>query len=68
MKTVRAYFDGEQIRLEEPLDLRPQDQLLVTLLRDNIASSADVERAAIVDAGNDDFLSDEEIAYYKSLK
>lgn len=68
MQTVRAYFDGEQIRLVEPLDLRPQDQLLVTLLRDNIASPADVERAAIVDAGDDDFLSDEEIAYYQSLR
>lgn len=68
MQTVRAYFDGQKIQLEEPLELQPQDKLLVTLLRENTASSADIEFAAAVDAANDDFLSEEEIAYYKSLK
>jgi hypothetical protein len=68
MQTVRAYFDGQRIQLEEPLQLQPQDKLLVTLLRENTASSADIELAAAVDAANDDFLSEEEIAHYKSLK
>ncbi len=68
MQTVRAYFDGQKIQLEEPLDLRPQDKLLVTLLRENTATPADIETAAAVDAADDDFLKAEEIAYYTSLK
>jgi hypothetical protein len=68
MQTVRAHFDGQQIQLEEPLELKPQDKLLVTLLRDNIASSADIELASAVDAANDDFLNEEEIVFYTSLK
>ncbi len=65
MQTVRAFFNGQQIQLEEPLDLQPQDKLLVPLLRENTASSADIELAAAADAANDDFLSEEEIAHYK---
>ncbi len=68
MQTVRAYFDGKQIQLEEPLELQPQEKLLVTLLRDNAASPTDIEQAAVLDSSNNDFLSDEEIAYYKTLK
>lgn len=68
MQTVRAYFDGKQIQLEEPLELQPQEKLLVTLLRDDAASPSDIEHAAILDTTNGDFLGEDEIAYYKTLK
>jgi hypothetical protein len=29
---LRAYFDGEQIRLDEPFDLKPGTPLTVTVL------------------------------------
>jgi len=32
---VAGHFDGEQIRLDEPLDLKPQTRLLVTILPDD---------------------------------
>lgn len=36
MKTVSvtAYFDGKQIQLDEPLDLKPNTKLMVTVLSD----------------------------------
>ena len=30
--TLRAHFDGKQILLDEPLDLEPDTQLMVTVL------------------------------------
>ena len=43
MKTVSvtAHFDGEQIQLDEPLDLEPNTKLMVTVL-----SGQDSERSA----------------------
>lgn len=32
LRTVRAHFDGQQIRLEEPCQLEPNTQLLVVVL------------------------------------
>ncbi|MBI3799394.1 MAG: hypothetical protein HY268_20810 [Deltaproteobacteria bacterium] len=32
LRTVRAHFDGQHIRLDEPCDLQPDTQLLVTVL------------------------------------
>ena len=32
LRTVRAHFDGKQIRLEEPCQLEPNTQLLVVVL------------------------------------
>jgi hypothetical protein len=31
-KTFRAHFDGHQIQLDEPLELAPNTELLVTVL------------------------------------
>ena len=33
-RTVRAHFDGEHIRLDEPCELNPNTQLLVTILQE----------------------------------
>lgn len=30
--TLRAHFDGEQIRLDEPFELEPNTELIVTVL------------------------------------
>jgi len=40
---VRAHFDGQHIRLDEPCDLEPDTQLLVTVLQDQ---KSDEEREA----------------------
>ena len=32
MVTVKAHFDGEQIQLDEPIELKPNTKLLVTVL------------------------------------
>ena len=34
LRTLRAHFDGEHIRLDEPGDLEPNTQLLVTILQE----------------------------------
>jgi hypothetical protein len=34
MKTVRAHYDGKQVLLDEPLPLKENDELLVTLVED----------------------------------
>ena len=31
-KTLRAHFDGSHIRLDEPFELTPDDELLITVL------------------------------------
>ncbi len=33
-RTVHAHFDGEHIRLDEPCELKPNTQLLVTVLQE----------------------------------
>lgn len=40
-QTIRAHFDGEQIRLDEPYHLAPDTQLLIVVLPDQ---SRDGER------------------------
>ena len=40
-KTLHAHFDGNQIRLDEPFDLEPNAELLITVL----PKSSDAERA-----------------------
>jgi hypothetical protein len=34
LRTVRAHFDGQHICLDEPCNLQPDTQLLVTILQD----------------------------------
>jgi hypothetical protein len=43
--TLRAHFDGQKICLDEPFELEPNAELLVTVLP---APSLDAERAAWV--------------------
>jgi len=55
LRTLRAHFDGEHIRLDEPCDLEPNAHLLVTILQDQkideereawlLLSSKELERA-----------------------
>jgi hypothetical protein len=40
--TLRAHFDGEQIRLDEPFELEPNTELIITV----VPRAADEERAA----------------------
>ena len=40
-KTLRAHFDGKQIQLDEPYDLEPDMELVITIL----PTSSDEERA-----------------------
>ena len=70
MQTARAYFDGKNIRLEDPLELQTSDKLLVTLLKEEQAEDggfADIESASLQDISNGDFLAPEEIRHYLSL-
>ena len=70
MQTVTAYFDGQTIKLNEPLKLSKNDKLLVTKIEEStlVASDNEIEYAAVSDINKDDFLTKEELAYYKSLK
>ncbi|GEM_PF-1694352 len=70
MQTVRAHFDGDKIQLEEPLELKQDDKLLVTKVKEysEVATELDIELASLKDVSDNDFLSEEEINYYKSLK
>lgn len=43
LRTVHAHFDGQRIHLDEPCDLPPNAQLLVTILQEQ---HADDEREA----------------------
>ncbi len=43
LRTLRAHFDGQHIRLDELCDLQPATQLLVTVLQEQ---KPDEEREA----------------------
>ncbi|MEC5129172.1 hypothetical protein VSU19_20595 [Verrucomicrobiales bacterium BCK34] len=34
MKSIPAHFDGQQVRLDEDVEIQPQARLLVTILED----------------------------------
>ncbi|MBI5473271.1 MAG: hypothetical protein HY961_13085 [Ignavibacteriae bacterium] len=71
MQTARAYFDGKNIRLEDPLQLQTSDKLLVTVLKDEQTDDvgfADIESASLQDTSDGDFLDPEEIRHYLSLR
>ena len=44
--TLRAHFDGQQIRLDDPFEMEPDTELIVTVLPKR--SSIDQERGAWV--------------------
>ena len=70
MQTAHAYYDGQTIRLHEPLSLKKNDELLVTILskQEQELSQEDFENASLHDVNGDDFLSQEEVQYYLSLQ
>jgi len=70
MQTVHAHYDGYSIQLEEPLDLKRNEKLLVIRYNEfpEFVTTSDIETASIKDIGQNDFLSKEEIQYYLSLK
>ncbi|HXG38553.1 MAG TPA: hypothetical protein VNL36_07270 [Bacteroidota bacterium] len=70
MQTARAHFDGKQILLDEPLNLKESDKLLVMVLDKNTdeLSFSEFEQANLTDIVDDDFLSKEEINHYLSLR
>lgn len=39
--TIRGHFDGEQIRLDEPVELAPNTKLLITVLPEASADEDD---------------------------
>ena len=56
IESARAHFNGEQIVLDEPLDLQPNTRLLVTVLSDKDSGSWYVipEDGLAVAYGNDE--------------
>lgn len=70
MQTARAHFDGQQILLDEPLELKASDRLLVLVLDEKAEelSISELEQATLADIADEDFLSKEEIDHYLSLR
>jgi hypothetical protein len=70
MQTAHAYYDGQTIRLQEPLSLKKNDELLVTILskHEQELTQEEYEKAILHDFDGNDYLSEEEIRYYMSLQ
>ncbi len=70
MQTARAHFDGRTILLDEPIDLKVNDKLLVMVLEEKPKdlSASELEEAHLIDTSNDDFLAKEELDHYLSLR
>ena len=69
MKSIKAYFDGNTIRLEDSVELEKIDKLLVIREQepgDNV-DKEDIEKSAVHDI-MEDYLTEEELKYYRSLK
>ncbi|MBI3193151.1 MAG: hypothetical protein HYZ34_01645 [Ignavibacteriae bacterium] len=70
MQTAHAYYDGQTIRLDEPMSLKKNDKLVVTVIsnpREELIQD-DFELACLNDVDSDDFLSKEDIQYYLTLQ
>ena len=57
--TLSAHFDGQQIRLDEPFELEPGSQLMVTIIPPTEAQQWDQQLAADAAAGKLDSLAEE---------
>ena len=70
MQTARAHFDGRTILVDEPIELKANDKLLVMVLEEKPEdlSASELEEAQLIDTSNDDFLSKEELDHYLSLR
>lgn len=61
MKSFNAHFDGEQVRLDEDVDLKPHTRLLVTVVED-----IDPEREDFITLAStalEDSFGDDEVEY-----
>ena len=58
MQTARAHFDGRTILVDEPIELKANDKLLVMVLdeKPEDLSASELEEAQLIDTPNDDFL------------
>lgn len=63
MQTIHAHYDGYSIQLEEPLDLKRNEKLLVTRYNEQqeFVTTTDIETASLNNVGQNDFLRKEEI-------
>ncbi|MBI5214429.1 MAG: hypothetical protein HY960_01610 [Ignavibacteriae bacterium] len=70
MQTAHAYYDGHTIRLDEPMSLKKNDKLVVTVISNQQEEliQDDYELACLNDVESDDFLSKEDIQYYLTLQ
>lgn len=70
MQTAHAYYDGKNIQLEEQIELKQNEKLLIIRLNEDLqsASDSDIEIAALNDLSSEkDFLTEEELNYYLSI-
>lgn len=68
MQTVHAHFDGSHVLLDDPIALKINDRLLVTVLEESVASDTEIEYAAAQDTTQNDFLTKEELSHYLALE
>jgi hypothetical protein len=64
-RTFRAHFDGQQIHLDEPFDLAPNAELLVTVLSPRSDEEEDWPRLSL--EGLDGAYGDDEPEYTTDL-
>jgi hypothetical protein len=61
--TLRAHFDGQYIRLDEPFDLEPDTALIVTVLPAEAAADEDGAWALLARQGLASAYSADEVEY-----
>lgn len=69
MQTARAHFDGRTILVDEPIELKANDKLLVMVLEEKPEdlSASELDEAQLIDTSKDDFLSKKELERYLCL-
>lgn len=65
--TLKAHYDGEHIRLDEPFSLAPNTQLLVTVIPDESAEAERLAWLAASQAGLARAYGDDEPDYSKAV-
>jgi hypothetical protein len=67
LRTVRAHFDGQLIRLDEPCDLEPNTQLLVTILQNHRPNEEREEWLLLSNKGLEKAYGEDEVGYSLGL-
>jgi hypothetical protein len=65
--TLRAHFDGEQILLDEPFELKPNTQLIITVLSDQAIDAEHEAWTLFSQQGLADAYAEDEIEYTEDL-